>query len=293
MKTLQSISRSIQSATGLESIVSTMKAYASSNIIHFQQAAQASEDYTRVLDMALQIVSMQQSDNRFHLQEPEKGWHLHVIFGSDYGLTGRFNERIVAYALEKIPKDERQLLMVVGHQVLMRIRRHEDIVDSFDMPQTEKAVTTVVQRMLIAIDALRKTHPLESIFLHYHQPVGKSSMREQTTRLFPLGLEEIVGRQGLWPQNRIPVVLVDQATLLSDLIQQYFFIVLYRTFCFSSVSENASRLASMQAAEKNIQEHLEELQYQYRQQRQNQITADIADIVSGYKAIRNNKNDGE
>ena len=50
--------------------------------------------------------------------------------------------------------------------------------------------------------------------------------------------------------------------------------------------ENASRLASMQAAERNIAEHLDTLNAQYRYQRQHAITEELLDIVTGYEALR-------
>ena len=43
----------------------------------------------------------------------------------------------------------------------------------------------------------------------------------------------------------------------------------------------------MQSAEKNIEERLEELNYEYRRERQNSITEEINDVISGFKAIRN------
>jgi F-type H+-transporting ATPase subunit gamma len=50
-------------------------------------------------------------------------------------------------------------------------------------------------------------------------------------------------------------------------------------------SENAARLASMQAAEKNILEIGEELQAKYRETRQSTITAELFDIVAGFEAL--------
>jgi F-type H+-transporting ATPase subunit gamma len=51
-------------------------------------------------------------------------------------------------------------------------------------------------------------------------------------------------------------------------------------------SENAARLAAMQAAEKNIEERLTVLNAEYRQQRQNVITGELLDIVSGFEALK-------
>ncbi|MDL1968864.1 MAG: F0F1 ATP synthase subunit gamma, partial [Deltaproteobacteria bacterium] len=51
-------------------------------------------------------------------------------------------------------------------------------------------------------------------------------------------------------------------------------------------SENAGRLASMQAAERNIEDLLEELNSQFQQQRQSSITEELLDIVAGFEALR-------
>ena len=75
--------------------------------------------------------------------------------------------------------------------------------------------------------------------------------------------------------------------LLSSLIRQHLFIVLYSACAESLAGEHASRLVSMQVAEKNIKERLESLTATFRQQRQNQITEELLDVVSGFEALEN------
>ncbi len=53
----------------------------------------------------------------------------------------------------------------------------------------------------------------------------------------------------------------------------------------SLVRENPSRLAAMQNAEKNIEDHLEEIFAAFHRQRQMTITEELLDIVSGYEAL--------
>ena len=74
--------------------------------------------------------------------------------------------------------------------------------------------------------------------------------------------------------------------LFSALVRQYLFVSLYRAYTESMASENGARLSSMQAAEKNIQERLEELTAMHRQQRQESITSELLDIVSGFEALK-------
>lgn len=70
-------------------------------------------------------------------------------------------------------------------------------------------------------------------------------------------------------------------------MREYLFVSLQRAFAELLASENASRLASMQAAEGNIDETLSDLNSQYRRERQSTITSELLDIVSGFEALSN------
>jgi F-type H+-transporting ATPase subunit gamma len=60
---------------------------------------------------------------------------------------------------------------------------------------------------------------------------------------------------------------------------------LFRAHAESLASENASRLASMQAAENNIEEKIDDLAARYRRRRQSAITEELLDVVSGFEAL--------
>jgi F-type H+-transporting ATPase subunit gamma len=73
--------------------------------------------------------------------------------------------------------------------------------------------------------------------------------------------------------------------LFGSLFRQHIFAAIYKAFAQSLASENAARLAAMQAAEKNILEMEEKLQGRFRETRQNTITAELLDIISGFESI--------
>lgn len=72
---------------------------------------------------------------------------------------------------------------------------------------------------------------------------------------------------------------------LRALIREYLFISLYRACAESLASENASRLAAMQRAEKNIDELLEDLASKFHQLRQSSIDEELFDVVAGYELL--------
>ncbi len=288
MENLQTIKRSINSTESLQSIVSTMKAHASSVITQFQNAAAASMAYRHVLDRALYVV-LTTGDAEKPRQQAVKGIDIHILFGSDHGLAGRFNERIVAFVQEKITPSAEDVILVVGQQVLNRLEEGFQVDTVFPVPQTEEGITAMVQRLLVAIDETRESNKVGRILLYYNKPQEAASFNEERELLFPFDLEKLSQNKVAWESKSLPTFFVSQQHLFSHLIQQYFFITLYRAFCYSLASENANRLASMQAAEKNIDERLSELNAKYRRQRQNQITEEVNDVISGFKAIKKSK----
>jgi F-type H+-transporting ATPase subunit gamma len=70
------------------------------------------------------------------------------------------------------------------------------------------------------------------------------------------------------------------------LIREYLFVSLFRAFAESLASENASRLASMQVAERNIEDRRRALNGESRQVRQSAITSELLDIIAAFEALR-------
>jgi F-type H+-transporting ATPase subunit gamma len=56
-----------------------------------------------------------------------------------------------------------------------------------------------------------------------------------------------------WPTAKLPEILSGPEATLTALVREYLFISLYKACAESLASENGSRLAAMQRAEKNIE----------------------------------------
>jgi len=59
---------------------------------------------------------------------------------------------------------------------------------------------------------------------------------------------------------------------------------LVQAFAASQASENAARLAAMEAAERNVEERIDQLRTRYQAARQSSITAELLDIQAAYAA---------
>jgi F-type H+-transporting ATPase subunit gamma len=88
-----------------------------------------------------------------------------------------------------------------------------------------------------------------------------------------------------WPTKNLPEVIEGAASALQAFVRGYLFVLLFQACAESLASENASRLAAMQRAEKNIEEILEDLNRTFRRVRQESIDEELFDVISGFEAL--------
>ena len=80
-------------------------------------------------------------------------------------------------------------------------------------------------------------------------------------------------------------MLGSSTATLRALIREYLLISLFRACAESLASENASRLAARERAEKNINDLLEQLHGTFHQLRQSGIDEELSDVISGFEAL--------
>lgn len=288
---LEGMQRRIASTQSLRTLVRTMKTLAAVNVHHFQEAMVSLKEYDRTVQLGLQVV-LKRASVRAASRSPEDRPLGAIILGTDQGMCGPFNERIAAHALGMMHarriEPENRFLIVVGERLKEELEQEgQRIEKSFLLPGSLGAVTEVVQQLLIAVDEWRSGKDLDRIVLFHNRRNAGPTPEPHTLFLLPLDrrwLEQIQER--VWPSRVLPTFTMDPEKLLSALLREYLFVSLFRALVESLMSENASRLMAMQAAEKNVEEQLAELRLEYFQERQLAITSELLDIVSGFEVLR-------
>jgi F-type H+-transporting ATPase subunit gamma len=295
MATEEQLKRRIESTEDLQSVVKTMKALAAVNIRQYEKAADSLEAYDRTVEMGMQVVLRHRPGVAVTARASESHRVTAVVFGSDQGMCGQLNEQVVGYAAETLADmgvaSTNHHFMAVGRRAGGRMADKGWLVArQFAVPRSLEGVTWLIQDLLPAIEA----RPPQPVHLFYSLHLSGASYRPVQKRLLPLDrpwLDRL--RQEPWPSNALPLFTLQWGELFSALIRQYLFVSLFRATVESLASENASRLASMQGAERNIGERLEELRQDYHRRRQMAITEELLDIVSGFEALAQDEGDRE
>jgi F-type H+-transporting ATPase subunit gamma len=288
---MQSLRRKIDSAGDLEGVVRAMKALAASSIGQYEKAVQSLDGYYRTVEPGLAACLRQARPTEAKASGfPKSGAPVGaVIFGSDQGLVGQFNEVIVDLAvdtLHKLPAGQKKI-WAVGDRV------HGLLVDAgltapslLLVPTSVSVITPLVGDLLIDIEAAREQHKVEEVYLFHNRPKGGASYEPVFRRLLPLDRD---WQQSLidlpWPTKMLPEVIEGPSPTLEAFTRGYLFVLLFQACAESLNSENASRLAAMQRAEKNIKNMLGQLNQEFHRVRQESIDEELFDVVSGFEAL--------
>jgi F-type H+-transporting ATPase subunit gamma len=289
--TNESLRRKISGAGDLEAVVRSMKALAASNIGQYERAVAALDDYYRTVELGLAACFRQAGPIPVPTSKSRgKSRPVGVIvFGSNQGLVGKFNEvlaecstRTFGTAPGKVAK-----IWAVGERI------HTLMADAglsqsalLSAPTSVNAITPLVGRLLIDIVAAQERGEVTEIYLFHNRPKSGATYEPTSRQLLPLDRLWQNKLAALpWPTKNSPEVIEGIAAALPAFVRGYLFVLLFQACAESLASENASRLAAMQRAEKNIDGILEELTRTFHRLRQESIDEELFEVISGYEAL--------
>jgi F-type H+-transporting ATPase subunit gamma len=279
-----------------------MKALAAASIGQYEKAVLALTDYARTVELSL-VVSLRKQGRTVPKIEP--GQHRlqsmktvgAIVFGSDQGLVGQFNDVLAdfaAKALAALPGEKK--VWAVGGRI------HARLTDAglptlspsqgglFAVPTSVNAITPLIGQILLETESHHAKGEFGQLYLYHNSPRSGAVYEPVGQRLLPLDAQWGLRLAHLpWPTKNLPEVIGGQEQTLSALVREFFFVSLFKACAESLASENASRLAAMQRAEKNIDEVVETLTQTFRRLRQTSIDEELFEVLAGYESLSKQK----
>ncbi len=284
METEQTLRRRIKTVADLHAIVRTLKALSAVSARQYENVVKSLDEYAQTIDLGLQVALRRQ---RFQQTQHERAPQTlaAIIFGSDVGLCGRFNEELLDAAMRrmqnvKVAPSERRILAVGSRIDARLVEIGQPAEEIYFTPGSAAGINLTVQQILGKIDEWQD-QGIAHIWLFYSQSCVPTDLK-----LLPIDYQRFRRlTQKPWPTRMLPTHTLATEPLLAALIRQYLFISLFRACAESLASEHLMRLKTTQAAEKNIQERHDDLIAEFRTRRQDAIDAELLDIGSGFKAV--------
>ncbi|HEV2334271.1 MAG TPA: FoF1 ATP synthase subunit gamma [Stellaceae bacterium] len=203
-----------------------------------------------------------------------------VMCTAEHGFVGAFNH-LVLDAAEAVLDPDDALLVLGSRGAALAQERGRPPVWAQPMATRPDSVPETIRRLaaeLYRAVADGEVTRVEVIFAR-HRP--GSPLAIERRRLFPVDFAAVALTRARPP----PLHNLPAETLLEKLIADYVFALLFEAAVESLASENAARFAAMESAHDNVSKKLDTLRQDARQARQDEITTELLDLVTGALAL--------
>lgn len=288
MAGLRDIKRRINSVKSTQKITRAMKMVAASKLRRSQEAILRARPYAiEMRHLVNKISKCTGSDTHPLLRQGQGGKVGIVVVTSDRGLCGGFNSNIINALMRAVKRDfaEREIeITVVGRKGVELLKRRSlnvraTFINIFDGP--------VMRAALHIIDDIVEDFKLggtDEVYCFYNE--FKSAVQQTVTleRLLPFTAQEDEGE----PEGALPLDFIyepDQEEVLERLLVRHMRIQMHRILFESAASEHGARMTAMDAATRNAGEVIDRLTLKYNRARQDAITKELIEVVSGAEAL--------
>ncbi len=207
-----------------------------------------------------------------------------VVIAADKGLCGSYNHNILEMAYGHMRRNEGNFLITVGRVTREFFERKGMMVDvEFVAPSQNPALGQVRFIAEDLIDMYRNDL-LDRIEIAFTQFVSTFKQEPAIFQLLPLSLDEFAAA-GERVQEGSMIYHPSPEETFNMLVPQYLVGMVYSALVQSYASEHCARMIAMDAARRNADEMQQRLTLESNRLRQDKITREITEIMSGALSI--------
>lgn len=302
MPSLKAIRKRIGSVKNTQKITRAMKLVAAAKLRRAQDAIIAARPYAQGLERVVAELSAKAGRDAHPLFSERDGKRASVVvITSDRGLAGAFNTNIcravARFSAGELDEWDEVGMRAVGKKGNEYFTRRDAKVHSFDPAPTSKTALDLSHELSNRITEDFLDDRVDRVYLAYNEFKSAISQKVQIRQILPIeppalddpdGNEAGDGKTGSQTGSLTGDYLYEPSKeeLLQHLVPLYVQIGLFTAMLDSIASEFGARMTAMESATKNAGEMIDKLTLQYNRARQQAITKELLEIISGAEALK-------
>jgi len=295
MANLKDIKRKIKSVKNTEKTTRAMKLVSSAKLRRTEELAKRSRVYASKLtsmidEIALKIQTLgEHANSSVYFANKENPKNIDIIFiTADKGLCGGFNAQTlkrVNLLMNSLKADDVKIrLSAVGRKGIdyykfNNIELSKEIIGLSSAPNYEDAAAFISE--LSEDFASGKS---DKIIMVHNGYVNMITQEIREDQVLPVDISRIDGK--VQSESELEIEPDDDNTLLDALVKKYVEYSMYYALLDSLAAEHAARMQAMDAATNNAKDMVKTLSVQYNKARQEAITTELIEIISGMESMK-------
>ncbi|WP_267524506.1 ATP synthase F1 subunit gamma [Campylobacter sp. MG1] len=291
MANLKEIKRKIKSVHNTQKTTNAMKLVSTAKLKKAEELAKKSRTYANKLESVMQEISFKLSQYDLAKESRFFGKHetkvIDIIFiTSDKGLCGGFNiktlkevNKIIKENTDRGVKTRLRAIGKVGIEFFnfQKIEILEKYVQVSSTPSYEKARDIINLAIKDFEDGLT-----DKIILVHNGYKNMISQELYVQNLLPV---ESIETKEIHSESLLEIE-PDSKEVLEELLKRYVEYSMFYSLIDSLAAEHSARMQAMDNATNNAKERVKELNLAYNKARQESITTELIEIISGVESMK-------
>jgi F-type H+-transporting ATPase subunit gamma len=287
LATLKEIKNRIGAVKNTQKITKAMKMVSVAKLRRAQDKIIAVRPYAvKMNELLMHLLSVAEKDINILMQEREINSYLFIIVSSDRGLCGSFNTNIIKFVSNKLSETEKEVkLITIGKKATDFFKKQKyQLIHSYDNilgSLNAQIVNDIVKNIIDGY--LKKEFDEVQIIYNEFKSIAKQNIVSE--RFLPL----IVDDKHTDKSNAPMIDYIYEPSvseILNDLIPKQLNVHFMKTLLESNAAEHAARMTAMEIATNNASDLMQILELFYNKARQESITKELLEIVSGAEALK-------
>jgi len=295
MANLKEIKRKIGSVKNTQKTTNAMKLVSSAKLKRTEELAKKSRVYAEKLTELLNEIAqkMQQSNadgiDNVYFRDGKNPKKVDIIFiTADKGLCGGFNSQTIKRASQLIAEyqaqDVKVRLRAVGRKGIdyfkfNNVELNDEIIGLSAAPDFKKASEFISEVATSYVNG-----DTDKIILIHNGYVNMITQEIREDQVLPVDTSKL--ELNTVSTSELEVEPDDDDTLLDALVKRYVEYTMYYSLIDSLAAEHSARMQAMDAATTNAKEMVKELTVKYNKARQEAITTELIEIISGVESMK-------
>ncbi len=295
MANLKEIKRKIGSVKNTQKTTNAMKLVSSAKLKRTEELAKRSRVYAAKLTELLNEIArkMQQTNtngiDNIYFREVDELQKVDIVFiTADKGLCGGFNAQTIKRANHLIEtfreKNVKVRLRAIGRKGIdyfkfNGIELNDEVIGLSSAPDFKKA-----SEFISEVADSYANGDTDKIILIHNGYVNMITQEVREDQILPVDTPKL--ELNNVSTSELEVEPDDDDTLLNALVKRYIEYTMYYSLIDSLAAEHSARMQAMDAATKNAKEMVKTLQVKYNKARQESITTELIEIISGMESMK-------
>ena len=287
-KGTKELKRRITGVKNIQQITRAMEMVATQKLKRLQMRAEAARPFSeKIQQMVARLAGSVRPELSPLLQAREVKVTANLVVSSDKGLCGGYNTNLVRFVQAEVPRASgaTQPVRVLGTKggTLLRARGidvlgvYEDVVEKLDFTRARNIAREYALEFIAG--------KVDEVRLIYTSFRSAASQKPVVLTLLPIRAESLLAGAPAAPSADM-IIEPSAEELLKLLLPKYLEIKVYSAILESLASEFTARRNAMKQATDAADDIIGALRRQYNRARQESITKELLEVVSGAEALK-------